>query len=90
MLVATGRSDLAQQVPMLVVRDRCRCGDDFCAMFYTAPPPPSGQAWGPDHKNVMLEPTTGDVILDVVQDRIVAVEVLYRPDVRQALLALLR
>lgn len=74
---------LADQVPALRVVGRCRCGDDFCASFYTAAPPAG--AYGPGHRNVALDPTTGMVILDVVDDRIMQVEVLYNDQFRMTL-----
>ncbi|MEU6788509.1 hypothetical protein ABZ912_55780 [Nonomuraea angiospora] len=55
----------------------CGCGDDFCQSFYTAERPPG--AYGPGHRNVLLTPAEGDLILDVVEERIVFVEVLYYP-----------
>jgi hypothetical protein len=67
--------------------NRCRCGDDFCATFYTAPRPDG--AYGAGHQNVVVETTEGMVILDLVKDEIKCVEVLHRPDVRKVLLAVL-
>jgi hypothetical protein len=78
---------LAEQVPHLPVLDRCRCGQSECAHFYTAPRP--GAAYGPGHFNVPLGTVTGLIILDVVNDRIVAVEVLGRSDVKHRLDAFL-
>ena len=34
-----GELQLAEQVSGLQIVDRCRCGDDFCASFYTLPKP---------------------------------------------------
>src|SRR6266851_943894 len=73
--------DLAAQVSELTIVDRCRCGDDFCATFYTQPKP-SG-SYGPTHRNVDLEPESGYLILDVVSERIMAIEVLYRDEIRR-------
>lgn len=58
----------------------CGCGDSFCSSFYTGPKP--NGPWGPGARNVVLQPRTGDVILDVVDGRIRFVEVLDRKDVR--------
>lgn len=77
--------DLAPQVDALRVVDRCRCGEPFCGMFYTAPPPAG--SYGPRHRNVTLSPQEGMVVLDVVNDQIVAVEALYRDEVRDAVAA---
>jgi len=64
----------------LEVFDKCRCGDGFCAMFYTAPKP--NGSWGSSHYNIELSPEKGMMILDVVGERIVAVEILDRPDIK--------
>jgi hypothetical protein len=61
------------------VVQECQCGDDFCQSFYTAPSPDG--AYGPGHRNVALDaPWPGDLVLDVVGERIMYVEVLYRAD----------
>ena len=72
-----GESGLAAQVPELSVIERCRCGDDVL-------PKPAG-AYGPGLRIVSLEPARGFLILDVVNDKIAAVEVLYRDEIRQRL-----
>lgn len=83
LLAQQGEVGLAAQVPELSVIERCRCGDDFCGMFYVLPKPAG--AYGPGHRNVPLEPERGMPILDVVNDEIAAVEVLHRGEVRQRL-----
>jgi hypothetical protein len=88
LLIEKGERELAAQVPGLVILDRCRCGDDFCATFYTQPKPAG--AYGPSHRNVTLTPDEGMLILDVVAGEIACVEVLDRKDVREKLDALLR
>jgi hypothetical protein len=52
----------------------------FCVL-----PKPNG-AHGPGHRNVSLEPKQGMLILDVVAERVAAVEVLYRDAIRQRLI----
>jgi hypothetical protein len=84
LLAEQGESGLAAQIPQLSVIERCRCGDDFCGMFYVLPKPAG--AYGPAHRNVSLDPERGMLILDIVADKIAAVEVLYRDEVRQRLL----
>jgi hypothetical protein len=74
---------LADQVKDLEIVDKCRCGDDFCSSIYTAPKP-SGK-WGPSHRNVSLHPSEGMLILDVVEERISYIEVLFRDEVQAAL-----
>jgi hypothetical protein len=78
-----GHDDLAGQVAALPVVARCKCGQGNCAHFYTAPPPRG--AYGPGHSNVVLPADRGLVVLDLVNGRIAAVEVLDRPEVKRAL-----
>jgi hypothetical protein len=79
--------ELASQLPGLLIVDRCRCGDDFCAAFYTQPKPHG--SFGPGHRCLELEPEQGMILLDVVDGKIAQVEVLYRNEVRTELLAVL-
>ena len=74
---------LADQISRLKVIDRCRCDDEFCGTFYTAPPPKG--AWGPTLQTIPLELGDSYLILDVVKGKIVLVEVLHRDDVRDRL-----
>jgi len=83
LLTEEGESDLSAQVSELNIVDRCRCGDDFCATFYTEPRPKG--RYGSGHRNIALEPSKGMLILDVVGSRIACVEVLYRDEIRKAL-----
>jgi hypothetical protein len=83
LLAQQGEAGLAAQIPKLDVIERCRCGDDFCGTFYVLPKPAG--AYGPGHRNVSLEPDRGMLILDVVNDKIAAVEILYRDEIRQRL-----
>ena len=88
LLIEKGEPDLAVQVPTLAIFDRCRCGEDVCcATFYTQPKPEGG--YGPGHRNVVLAPDVGMVILDVVGEEIACVEVLDRPKIREKLLSVL-
>lgn len=87
LLTEKGESELAAQVPKLMILDRCRCGDNFCATFYTQPKPES--SFGPGHRNVALTPDKGMLILDVVEEAIACIEVLYRDEVLQGLDAVL-
>lgn len=85
LLIEKDEPELASQVPSLRIFERCSYGDDFCATFYTQPKPKG--AYGPGHRNVVLAPDDGTIILDVVEDQICCVEVLDREDVCQKLLA---
>lgn len=74
---------LADQIHSIPIVQRCRCNDDFCASFYTAPKP-SG-TYGPGHRCLELQPEKGMIILDLVGGQICKVEVLYCDDVKFAL-----
>lgn len=56
----------------------CGCGDDFCQSIRTADHP-EGQPYGPGHRCVPLSPEKGMLVLDVVDARIVYVEIIDRP-----------
>ena len=86
LLGAQGEANLAALVRGLQIVERCRCGDDFCATFDVQPKPEG--AYGPTHRNVVLDPDRGMLILDVVNQEIACVEVLYRDDVRERLHAI--
>jgi hypothetical protein len=83
LLQSEGQTDLVGQVALLRICDRCRCGDDFCGTFYTVPKPKG--AFGRGHETV---PLSASLILDLVDRRIVCVEVLDRGEVRRRLLEL--
>jgi hypothetical protein len=76
LLVARSEPALAAQVDDLSIVERCRCGDDFCASFYTAPPQ------GIVNFTVALDPAVGMLNVDVIKGRSVFLEVLYRDDVK--------
>lgn len=77
-LIAEAEPGLATSVDSLEVVRPCGRGDASCQSFHTAQPP--DDAYGPGHRNVLLDPPwVGMLILDVVDDEIVYVEVLDRP-----------
>ncbi|GAA2146876.1 hypothetical protein [Glycomyces algeriensis] len=78
LLEVEGERHLAIAVHDLRLIAECGCKEDFCQSFRTAEHPP-GTPYGPGHRNVVLAPETGDLVLDVVHERIVYVEVLDRP-----------
>jgi len=82
LLLAENERALAAQVRELQIMSRCHCGDDFCSTFYTKAKPEGA------YRNVALNPENGMLILDVVDDRIAAVEVLYRDEIRERIHAL--
>jgi hypothetical protein len=83
LLITAREPSLASQINDSEIVAKCSCSDDFCASFYTAPKPVG--SYGPQHRNLELRPAKGMIILDLVDDRIVHVEVLYRDDVRSKL-----
>ncbi len=87
LLSKKGRPDLAAQVSSLKIVDRCRCEDDFCSSFYTQPKPEG--SYGANLRTIPLESSAGMLIIDVVDDKIMFVEVLYDDANRRQLLAAL-
>ncbi|WP_329118896.1 hypothetical protein [Streptomyces sp. NBC_01465] len=72
----------------IVVRDvrlvgECGCGDDFCQSIRTSDHP-QGQPYGPGHRCVPLLPSNGMLILDVVDGRIMYIEILDRAPMERA------
>jgi hypothetical protein len=84
-LIAVGRRELAEQVPELRVWSRCRCNESYCTSFYVGPTPDG--SWGDEgeHENEMPDVERGMVVLDVVSGVIRYVEMLDRPEIRDAL-----
>jgi hypothetical protein len=80
LLRRAGESAVAEQVAHLVMVDRCRCGDSFCASFYTAPRPVG--RFGPGHRTIPLLSENGILNVDVIGSTIVHVEVLRRDELR--------
>ncbi|MFI2300151.1 hypothetical protein ACH5AL_15110 [Actinacidiphila glaucinigra] len=73
-----GERELALGAWDLRLVDECACGDDFCQSIRTADHP-QGQPYGAGHRCVPLLPSKGMLILDVVDGRIMYIEVLERP-----------
>ena len=83
LLITAREPGLEAQIDDLEIVTKCNCSDEFCASFYTVPKPVG--SYGPKHRNLELGPAQGMIILDLVDDRIVHVEVLYRDEVRSKL-----
>jgi len=87
LLTGQGESELASQIGGLRIVGRCWCGDDFCATFYTQPK--HKRSCGTDRKCVAVAPQNGMIVLDVVDGKILDVEVLFRDEIREQLDAIL-
>ncbi|WBP90859.1 hypothetical protein [Kitasatospora cathayae] len=75
LLEQEGEPELAVHARDLRLVADCGCGDDFCQSFHTEPHR-AGQPYGPGHRCVPLLPAKGTLFLDVVDGRIMYVEVL--------------
>ncbi len=80
LLEEEGERDLAICAWDLRIVEGCGCRDDFCQSFYTGPRPEG--AYGRGHRSVPLLPSVGMLILDVVDGRIMFVEIIDRPPLR--------
>ena len=78
LLMAEGERFLAISVLDVRLVGECGCADDFCRSIRTADHPP-GQPYGPGHRMVPLLPQHGMLNLDVVNGRIMYIEILNRP-----------
>jgi hypothetical protein len=77
-LAAAGRPDLAEQVPALRLVAICPCEVEGCGSFHTGRPL---KRWFRRGRQVPV----GDLVVDTIDGEIVFVEVLGRPEVREAL-----
>jgi hypothetical protein len=78
-LAAAGHSELARAVPGLLVVEPCTCNQPDCASFYTVPRFQASWLWGHRGKTIHLTSEGGLIGVDVVYERILAIEVA-RPD----------
>ncbi|HEY3375920.1 MAG TPA: hypothetical protein VGL77_00365 [Armatimonadota bacterium] len=81
LLHAEGSDELISSLETATVADKCRCGDDFCSSIRTAPKP--NGPYGPGHHTMVLGPERGMINLDIVNGRIVYIEVIDRPDIHE-------
>jgi hypothetical protein len=78
--------ELASQIASLMVVDRCRCDLNSCATIYNVPKPEG--AWGPTHRNIVLDVPEGMTVIDVVDEKIVCIEMLDRDEITDQVLRL--
>jgi hypothetical protein len=81
-LSKAGEDILARAIDELTIVDVCRCEDEECASFYPVERFQAAWYWGRYGRTVRLRPGLG---VDAAGDRIIAVEVLGRPTLRQTL-----
>ena len=82
LLLAEDRPELACQVKdMPVDVGRCVISEEFCAMLCTGLQPSRG--WGLGQTTIALAPKQGNILVDVIDGEIIAVEVFCRKDVHE-------
>jgi hypothetical protein len=72
-------------VPKLRVVESCECGDPRCASFYVVPQFVLRWRWPGRRETLDLGASQGTITVDLVDEEIVSVEVLDRPELRCAL-----
>jgi hypothetical protein len=77
LLTKEGHDALAEQIPDLMIFDRCRCESPHCASFYTQPKPEG--RYGPMHWGFVLPSPVGLIVFDVLGETIAFIEILDFP-----------
>jgi hypothetical protein len=83
LLIKDNNHKLAEKVNTLEIYEKCNCNERSCASFYTAPKP--NGSFGEGHQNLVLKAEFGMFILDVVNDEIMFIEILDRPNYKKIL-----
>lgn len=87
LLLKENRPELACQVEnMQVDMDRCVSGEEFFAMLCTGLQPSKG--WGVGQTTIMLAPDRGNILVDVIDGDIIAVEIYFREDIQEEFMKL--
>jgi hypothetical protein len=86
LLRSDDESELADQIASLKIVDRCRCDSDSCATIYNVQKPDG--AWGPTHRNIVLDVSEGMTVVDVLDEKIVCIEILGRDEITAQVLNL--
>jgi hypothetical protein len=83
LLLNSAHPELSLQIRSLPVVARCLCRSKNCDHFYVEKPPATG--YGTGHWILELNPKRGLIVLDLIEYRIVGIEVLDRSDVKHIL-----
>lgn len=83
LLIKKNEIELAQQIDSLRIIELCSCDEEFCSTFYTLPKP--DDRWDGDLLSIELERKNGIIVLDVVDNKIAQVEILFRDDIKRKL-----
>lgn len=83
LVLNSAHPELSFQIRSLPVVARCLCRSKNCAHFYTEKPAATG--YGTGHWTLELNPKRGLIVLDLIEYRIVSIEVLDRSDVKHIL-----
>ena len=86
LLRSDDESELADQIDSLEVVDRCRCDSRSCATIYNVQKPE--RAWGPTHRSIVLDVPEGLTVVDVLDEKIVSIEILDRGEITTQVLNL--
>ena len=81
-LAMAGEDDLACAIDELTIVEPCGCDDVACASFYPVERFQAAWFWGSDGRTIALRQ---GLAVDAAGDRIIAVEVVDRPILRQTL-----
>lgn len=78
--VELGENELASQAHSLVIAELCGCGDSFCGSFHAVPRKPAGVPRRGQREQ--FAPRLTELHVDVVDGRIVYVEILYQDELK--------
>lgn len=79
-LTSAGEDGLVEQLPHLLVVGRCRCGDPFCATFYTKSP--VRYASPSQAEYIDIDSEGGMILIHITDGRIVEFEVIGRDEIK--------
>jgi hypothetical protein len=85
LLEQAGHPRLARQITSLRVVEHCSCRELACASFYTVAPKRTPRRFNRAACTIHVAASRGSISVDLLNGRIVAVAVLDRPDIWDAL-----